>query len=595
MAGVVLSADAGISQIMGCEDMDRLEPKFDHYYLYDETNEFLKRLEEAHPGLAKLHSIGKTPQGRDILLMELSNRDKGDPDKKPGMYIDGNTHASEVTGSMVCLKTIWYLLSEYGRDPFATELLDDRVVYVNPRVDPDGAELFLTTPEERAGGGRLYPLTEEEWERAEGLTPEDVDGDGWITRMRIEDPNGDWKVSDEDPRLLVKRLPEDKGGRYYRVYTEGAIKNHRGQEIKTAPSKHGLNLNRNFPGEFEPHPKQRGAGPHPLSELETRAVADFWRTHPNIGGVMTYHTHGGCLPRVFDAHPDEYFLEQECEKDLSIFKALGETATRMTGYEQVSSFDDFTRDKRRPRHGCTDGYSYIHLGILGFCMELWDMPAKAGLPGFKERGGIEFRWPNIKQEDAMKLLKWNDDSLNGEGFRPWTEFEHPQLGKVEIGGWRNKYTWRNPPPGNYLEEECERAFRFALVHASLLPLLKIVDAKAENLGGDVYRVRVKAMNAGFQPTNLTQMAVKLGIAKPVIATIDPGEDAELLSPRPWVDLGHLEGRAERLPDLIRPPSPGEGHAATAEWLVKARKIPCSVGVRVSSQKAGEAEETVELS
>jgi murein tripeptide amidase MpaA len=576
-------------------DVTSINMTFDHYYLYNEITDLLKRLEKEHPKLAKLHSIGKTPQGRDIWLMELSNREKGNPDRKPGMYIDGNTHASEVTGSMVCLKTIWYLVSEYGRDPFATELLDGRVVYVNPRVDPDGAELFLTTPEARAGGGRLYPLTEEEWERAEGLVPDDVDGDGHITAMRVEDPNGDWKVSEKDPRLLVKRLPEDRGGRYYRRYTEGPIKNYRGQEIKVAPSKHGLNLNRNFPGEFEPHPKQTGAGPFPLSEPETRAVADFWQSHPNVGGVMTYHTNGGCLPRVFDAHPDDYFVDIECEQDLEIFKALGETATRMTGYEQVSSFDDFTRDKRKPRHGCTDGYSYLHLGIMGFCMELWDMPSQASLPGWKERGGMDFRWPHIKEEDALKLLEWNDDALKGEGFKPWTEFDHPQLGKVEIGGWRTKFTWRNPPPGKFLEEECERAFKFALVHASLLPLLKIVDAQAEKLGDGIYRVRVKAMNTGFQPTNLTQMAVKVGVAKPVIATIDPGEDAELLSPRPWVDLGHLEGRAERLPDLIRPPSPGEGHAATAEWLVKARKVPCSVGVRVSSQKAGEAEETVELS
>ncbi|MFB0557990.1 MAG: M14 family zinc carboxypeptidase, partial [Candidatus Bathyarchaeia archaeon] len=103
-------------------DVMNLSLTLDHYYLYDEITDLLKRLEKEHPKLAKLHSMGKTPQGRDIWLMELSNREKGDPDRKPGMYIDGNTHASEVTGSMVCLKTIWYLISEYGRGPFATEL-----------------------------------------------------------------------------------------------------------------------------------------------------------------------------------------------------------------------------------------------------------------------------------------------------------------------------------------------------------------------------------------------------------------------------------------------------------------------------------------
>ncbi len=570
-------------------------PKFDHYYLYEEITTFLMEMVERYPDLARVHSIGRSPQGRDLWLMEITNREEGDPLRKPGMYVDGNTHASEVTGSMVCLRTIWYLLSQYVEDPFATQLLDERVVWVNPRVDPDGAELFLTTSESRAGGDRLYPLTEDEWERAEGLVPEDLDGDGQVTMMRVVDPNGDWKVSEADPRLLVKRRPEDAGGTYYRRYPEGVIKNYHGQEIRIAPAKYGLNLNRNFPGEFEPHPKQSGAGPYPLSEPETRAIADFWRAHPNLAGLMTYHTNGGCLPRVFDAHPDEYFTKVECEQDLKIFRALGETATRMTGYEQVSSFDDFTRDKRRARHGCTDGYSYLHLGVMGFCMELWDMPGRAGLPGWKERGGMEFRWPLMKEEEALKLLRWNDEELKGEGFAPWTPFDHPQLGRVEIGGWRTKYTWRNPPSGRALEEECDRTFKFALVNASLLPLLKIVDSKVERLSDDVFRVRVKAMNAGFQPTNLTQMAVKVGVAKPVIASIDTGEDAELLSPKPWVDLGHIEGRAERLPDLIRPPSPGEGHTATAEWLVKTRKTPCEVSVKISSPKAGEAEERLVLS
>jgi murein tripeptide amidase MpaA len=569
------------------------EPSFDHYYLYEEITEFLREINLAYPNLSKLHSIGKTPQGRDIWVIELSNKEEGNPDKKPGFYIDGNTHASEVTGSAVCIKTIWELVSGYGKDPFITNLLDKRIIYINPRVDPDGSELFLTTPENAGGCGRMYPLTEEEWERAEGLVGMDLDGDGHITQMRLKDPNGEWKISEADSRFVERRLPEDLEGPFYRIYTEGKIKNYHGQEIKTTLRKYNLNLNRNFPGDFQPHPKQWGAGPYALSEPESRAVVDFFRSHSNIAGIMTYHTNGGNLPRVFDAKPDTYFVEIECEKDLEIFKELGDVASRITGYRQISSFEGFTKDKRSPRHGCTDGYTYLHHGVLGFCMELWDMAGQAGMPEFIERGGIEFRWPNINKEDALKLLKWNDEELNGTGFQNWTEYDHPQLGKVEIGGWRTKYTWRNPPPGKFLEEEVKKTYKFALIHAALLPELEIMEEKAINLGGGVYRVQVKVTNKGFQSTSLTQFAEKEKYAKPVIAKIVLPESVKLLSTRDWVSLGSIDGRAEKLPGLLKPAPTGEGHIKTADWLMKSKK-PAKIVVKVTSEKAGEVETSITL-
>lgn len=88
---------------------------FSHYYTYDEMTSFLKKMEEKHETLAKLHSIGKSGKGRDLWLMEITNFKTGPGEDKPGYYIDGNMHASEVVGSMVCLYTIRYLLTMYGR------------------------------------------------------------------------------------------------------------------------------------------------------------------------------------------------------------------------------------------------------------------------------------------------------------------------------------------------------------------------------------------------------------------------------------------------------------------------------------------------
>jgi murein tripeptide amidase MpaA len=139
------------------------ELKFDHYYLFDELTETLHKLASEYPSLAKLRSIGKSVEGRELWLMEITNLEKGAPETKPAVWIDGNTHAGEVMGSMVCLKNIWYLLTKYGEDPGITELLDGTTFYVLPRLDADGGEFVLSTPyyvlgaDNETGGGRWYP------------------------------------------------------------------------------------------------------------------------------------------------------------------------------------------------------------------------------------------------------------------------------------------------------------------------------------------------------------------------------------------------------------------------------------------------------
>ena len=58
-------------------------------------------------------------------------------------------------------------------------------------------------------------------------------------------------------------------------------------------------------------------------------------------------------------------------------------------------------------------------------------------------------------EDDFKILKWNDEALDGKGTVDWYPFEHPDLGPVELGGWDTFVTWRNPPY-HLLEKEVAR-------------------------------------------------------------------------------------------------------------------------------------------
>jgi murein tripeptide amidase MpaA len=267
-----------------------LQIDFSHYYKYDEMRDFLQAAEREYPNLVSVSSIGKSYQGRDILLATLTNRDTGLDLEKPAYWIDANTHAGEVTGSAVALYTIGYYTENYGKDSRVTQLLDEYVVYVLPRITVDGSEMYLTTPHYLRSSTRRYPYEEDR----EGLYPDDVDNDGIIRQMRIENPDGAWRASDKDPRIMRRREPDDVGGTYYHLISEGLINDWDGHEIKLAPPRHGLDLNRNYPYDWAPEGAQRGAGDYPFSEPETRAEAEFWATHRNINGFLTYHTSQAC-------------------------------------------------------------------------------------------------------------------------------------------------------------------------------------------------------------------------------------------------------------------------------------------------------------
>ncbi|WP_204268629.1 hypothetical protein, partial [Enterobacter hormaechei] len=84
------------------------------------------------------------------------------------------------------------------------------------------------------------PYTEEP---VDGLTIEDIDGDGRILTMRVPDPHGGYKQHPADPRLMVAREPGEFGGEYYRLIPEGFIKQHDGLTFKVNPDREGLDLN----------------------------------------------------------------------------------------------------------------------------------------------------------------------------------------------------------------------------------------------------------------------------------------------------------------------------------------------------------------
>src|SRR5581483_4284799 len=86
---------------------------FDHYYRYDELTNILNGFVQEFPKLARIESIGKSYEGRDVWLVTVTNRATGPDKDKPAFWVDGNIHASEVSPASACVYFLQYLLTNY--------------------------------------------------------------------------------------------------------------------------------------------------------------------------------------------------------------------------------------------------------------------------------------------------------------------------------------------------------------------------------------------------------------------------------------------------------------------------------------------------
>jgi murein tripeptide amidase MpaA len=542
-------------------------PRFDQFYRHTELTRLLQDYAAAAPQLLSLRSIGKSFEGRDIWLMALTQSATGPDTDKPAFWVDGNIHAAELTASTACLYWLHQLVSGYqAGDAQAVQLLDTRVVYLVPRLNPDGAELALADkPRHIRSSTRVYPFDEE---AVEGLTIEDVDGDGRMLSMRIPDPHGPYKKHPTEPRLMVPREPGEFGGSYYRVMPEGTLLNFDGFRISVNRNPEGLDLNRNFPSNWRQDFQQDGAGHYPASEPEVRAMVDFITGHPNIGAAVSFHTHSGVILRPMGTQSDDDMAPE----DLWMYKRLSDIGAKLTGYPAMSIWHDFRYHPKEVITGTQD-WLYEHLGALFWTVEIWAPNKEAGITDYK---WIDW-YRDHPVEDDLKLLKWSDEQCGGRAHVDWYPFRHPQLGMVEFGGWDRMNYWRNPPP--HLREREAARFPAWLMQIGLsLPRLEVLRAEVRALGADTWRIRFAVANSGYLPAYVTKRALERKTARATVFSIHLPEGVTLVSGKERVEADQLEGHAPKSSlQAFLPSREITGDRAVAEWVVRgARGTPIAL-------------------
>lgn len=437
------------------------------YYNHDELTAIYQRMVKTFPDLVKLVSTGKSRQGRDLWLLEITNFKSGPAAAKPALYIDGAIHGNEVQGIICALYTAWYLLTRYGHDEYVTELMDTRAFFIKPAVNADAAHSFVAQPNTMHHPRWNYrPVDNDGDGRVDEDPEEDINGDGEISLMRRRSPQGRWKIG-EDPRLLVRCQEDEPAGGWELLGYEGIDNDGDGLVNEDIPG--GVDLARNFPSRWS----ISSGYPYPLSEPETRSTADFLLSHRNVGAIVHHHNFGqlimiGIGPyQRGEARRSPFSRASRFPTDVDTkmerLRGIQVPAERRADWQDymplVRKGVEMTSYTPTPGGGVGQfsAWGYEHFGAFTFLVELWDIPAD-----FNEDGNV----------DEAERLRWVDREFHGEGWVDWTPFHHPTYGDIEIGGTFKKFV-RRATPGKYLEQLAMTMNDWSLHIAYHLPKISI--------------------------------------------------------------------------------------------------------------------------
>jgi len=667
---------------------------FTKYHNYAELSAMLQNLAGANKTLVKLESIGKTLGKWDIWALQIAAPGGVPIAERPGLLIAANFEADHLIGSELAVFIADYLVKNYASNANVKQRLDNYVIYIMPRVNPDGAE-FMWTPLKWARRTNTRPYDDDNDGRVDEDGPVDLNKDGLITVMRVKDPNGDYIVDPEEPRLLRKADPKKGERGEFAIYREGIDQDKDGFIGEDGPG--GVNINRNFMHEY-PYFKPE-AGRYMVSESETRSVLEWMIAHRNVAAILTFGEsdnlivppntggrlssakqidlvefanatvtganrvgifaaaggfggrgggRGGggggemviseeMLSQLMAAGGGQFIMgggggggrggQQSAAQQPTSARAQQPARTAATTVNAAdidyfrlisAKYIELTGIRQQPLvvnpEGAFFQYGYYQFGVPSFSTPGWGLPEVQrgqgmGMPGMTGGQGAPPAAGGQAQGAAMmmaqrgagggqraagmtgasaaagtggeqaqsydrQILQWMDKEKI-DGFVVWTKVKHPDLGEVEVGGFK-PYAAINPPAARIAELGKSQA-EFALYLTSIFPKVGIAKFEAVSQGGGLFRVKAEVENSGFLPTALGQ-AVTARAVKATMVQLQVAPESIISGSSKTNSIQTLAGSGDRV---------------KFDWLIRA-KAGDTVELKVVSQKAGSDKRSVVL-
>jgi hypothetical protein len=531
---------------------------------YQDHNLISKKLDaiaREYKEVCKVTSLVKTSEGREIWLITIG---KGDTENKPAVVITGGVDGRYILGRELAAGFAEKILQNL-QIPEIKELLDKITFYILPDVNPDATSQFFAGIKYERSLNSGSADDDRDFINDEDPC-EDLNKDGLITLIRIMDPSGNFTQSDEDKRILVPAdLSKGQKGSYL-LYSEGIDNDKDGRFNEDG--KGGVNFNHNFTYNYEEFGS--GAGYYPVSEPESKAVADFLFDHFNVYAVIAFGPQDNLgQPMKAAERPSSYqgapvsqpdpergYMRRERGRITSILKT-DEHINKLVS----DKYHEITGAKGSPPTTPNDpgnfmDWVYYHYGRYSFSTPGWWFPVDKG-----------------KNTEA-EFLKYAGKKKMGDIFVPWTGIVHPDFPEktVEVGGIK-PFSMINPP-ADTLGDLIDSHYRFITAVASMHPELEFLDIKVEDAGEDIFRLSLKVHNKGIFAT-CTEAGESNIWTRIMRIAAEPSKSQTILSGLKIQRVNRLEGNA----------------SAEFTWLISGRG---SLRVTAGSVNTGQISTTIEL-
>ena len=628
---------------------------FDRYHSPQEANAALITINKANPAATALHRIATSPGGIDLTVLEIGPDVGKKIRKRPAMFVVANMEGVLPLSAEAALSLADRVLA----DASATKSL---TWFILPNGNPDAATRYFRKPliaDER----NASKWNDDMDDQVDEDGPDDLDGNGLVTEMRVKDPAGEWMSVEGEPRLMRKADPAKGEKGVYKLYSEGIDNDGDGEYNEDGPG--GANIGITFPHLF--HPWTATGGRWPGSEPETFGIMKFAIDHPEIAMMFAFGATNMCLQPPaggrqgsfdataikipeqmasrFGADPGRTYTMKEIvdlirplappgfeitegivasflglgavvnpmDEDLKFYKELSD---KYKEFLKAGKLDGKRLDPPQPKDGSFELWSYYHLGVPTFTMDLWTLPevksdekektgitpesleamtsdafvalgetkiaaflkevgapdsikpamllegVKSGKMTPKQMAGMLKQMPKPKDTAGADpkqkaLLAFSDKELQGKGYVNWTPYKHPTLGDVELGGMVPFAD--TTPPASMVKTLLDGQVPWVLKLAEKLPRLSILKSDVQPKGAGIYAVTVWVENAGYLPfpTAMGKKNLHVPPAVVTLATKDNLKGVTFLSGKKRTTINAIDG----------------GRSVKLEWLVQAPAVP----------------------
>lgn len=513
---------------------------------YNNANQLAQRLRTlANNSNATLESITTTEGGKDIWMLTLGT---GDVDSKPGMVVVGGVEGAHLLGVEMATSFAEGVLADHA------EALEHTTFYVFPNMSPDATEqYFANLKYERSGNARQ---TDDDRDGSLNEDPyEDLNGDGMITWMRVEDATGDWISHPADDRVMIKANKEKGEKGMYKIFSEGMDNDKDGAFNEDGEG--GIHFRKNFTYEYPYF--VAGSGEHPVSEKEHRAMLDLLYEKWNVYGVFTFgpgnnlsspwkYNRGGASKRV---------VTSILSDDAKLNKFASD------------AYNDAVKMKNAPSSGQQGGdflqWAYFHFGRLSLGTPGWWVPTVKG---------DSTMTANKDKNPEVNFLRWAAQENIQDYAVAWEEMDHPDFPdqKVEVGGIA-PFKMLNPPI-EMVGDVAKKNTDFIVSLADMQADVKLMNLRSEAVGKGMTRITVDVYNAGTLPTH-TQMGTRSRWLRPIRVEVKLSNGQEVVSGRKVVTMSSLAGDGSQ----------------QVSWLIKGKG---SIEIEAGAPHAGTDNATVNL-